>query len=243
QNNLKSERYFNDALVRSDIRNVDVTNERNSIDLNFGFTHLYDKPQKEFSVLAMYSIDNGTNDFLDNTFDETTFETTSRRKNLNDSYNREVAVQFDYQTPVAGDDMLEFGAKETWVAANSDVALCTASGPDGEFVLSTDERLSNALDYEQTVAAGYLSYTLNLNAYSIKAGGRYEYTSISASFQDEATIEIPSYGVFVPSVNLSRKLKNGNMIKAAYNRRIQRPSIQFLNPNFQSQNDYNQTVG
>src|SRR5690606_16039771 len=90
QNNFKSERYFNDALVGSDIRNVDVTNERNSIDLNFGFTHLYDKPQKEFSVLAMYSIDNGTNDFLDNTFDETTFETTSRRKNLNDSYNREV---------------------------------------------------------------------------------------------------------------------------------------------------------
>jgi hypothetical protein len=47
----------------------------------------------------------------------------------------------------------------------------------------------------------------------------------------------------VPSVNASKKLKNGNTLKASYNRRIQRPSIRFLNPNIQWQNNLNITQG
>jgi hypothetical protein len=100
-------------------------------------------------------------------------------------------------------------------------------------------------NYDQNITAGYLSYTLNfLKSYSLKAGSRYEYTTITANFQSgESDIQIPSYGVLVPSVNLSRKLKNGNTLKAAYNRRIQRPSLQFLNPNIQAANRLNVTVG
>ena len=53
--------------------------------------------------------------------------------------------------------------------------------------------------------------------YSLKAGTRYEYTTIEAYTQTEENIEIPSYGVMVPSVNLSKKLKAGT-VKVAYNR-------------------------
>ncbi|HEY9007375.1 MAG TPA: outer membrane beta-barrel protein [Ohtaekwangia sp.] len=34
----------------------------------------------------------------------------------------------------------------------------------------------------------------------------------------------------------SKKFSNGKTLKAAYNRRIQRPSIQYLNPNIQASN-------
>jgi hypothetical protein len=44
-------------------------------------------------------------------------------------------------------------------------------------------------------------------------------------------------------VNLSKRLKNGNTVKLAYNRRIQRPSIQFLNPNIQAANPLNVSQG
>ncbi len=92
-------------------------------------------------------------------------------------------------------------------------------------------KLSNNLDYNQNVTAGYLSHTASLpKGYSLKAGGRYEYTTIRANLKDEQKIDIPSYGVLVPSVNLSKKVGKGTL-KLAYNRRIQRPSIQFLNPN------------
>jgi hypothetical protein len=76
----------------------------------------------------------------------------------------------------------------------------------------------------------------------LKAGSRYEYTTIKANLKDEEEINIPSYGVLVPSANLSKKLKNGTM-KIAYNRRIQRPSIQYLNPNVQQQNPAFITIG
>ena len=62
-------------------------------------------------------------------------------------------------------------------------------------------------------------------------------------FKGQPDIQIPSYGVLVPSINVSRKLKNGNLIKASYNRRIQRPSLRDLNPNLQASNPLNATIG
>ena len=109
--------------------------------------------------------------------------------------------------------------------------------------LSDAPLLTNNLNYDQNIVAGYLSYTLSLpKGYSIKAGSRYEYTTIQAYSKTEENIDIPSYGVFVPSVNVSKKLKAGT-VKLAYNRRIQRPSIQFLNPNIQSSNQINISAG
>ncbi len=81
------------------------------------------------------------------------------------------------------------------------------------------------------------------SGYSFKAGSRYEYTTINAYTATDEDIDIPSYGALVPSVNLSKKLKNGNTMKASYNRRIQRPSIRYLNPNVQASNPYNISYG
>jgi outer membrane receptor protein involved in Fe transport len=82
-----------------------------------------------------------------------------------------------------------------------------------------------------------------LKNYTLKPGLRYEYTTINADFKTDFKAEIPSYGTLVPSVNASRKLKNGNMIKLAYNRRIQRPSLRFLNPNIEASNPQQQSQG
>src|SRR5690606_28317424 len=96
---------------------------------------------------------------------------------------------------------------------------------------------SNNLNYDQNVVAGYLAYTYSAKSgYSIKAGSRYEYTSINAYTETESDIDIPAYGAFVPSINVSKKFSNGKTLKAAFNRRIQRPSIRYLNPNKQGVN-------
>ena len=104
--------------------------------------------------------------------------------------------------------------------------------------------INNNLVYDQDNLAGYFAYTLALKSgYSLKAGARYEHTVISAFTQTEDDIDIPSYSVLVPSVNVSKRLKNNNTIKASYNRRIQRPSIRYLNPNIQRDNNLDVTVG
>jgi outer membrane receptor protein involved in Fe transport len=244
QDNLLTQSFMDDVLLSESLRFVNTVDKSNMIDVNIGYTHLYDKPQREFSVLGQFSRDNRTNNFINNILDLSDGAIVERFKNDNKSFNEEITLQADYQSPMGTNQMLEFGAKTIMRNVSSDYKYYTAAGSDGPFVPSEDENLTNVFNYQQNIAAAYLSYTFNfLDNYSLKAGGRYEYTTIDANFQDEQKVEIPSYNVFVPSVNFSRKLKNGNMVKLSYNRRIQRPSIRFLNPNIEASNPLNITVG
>jgi len=215
----------------------------NTVDMNLSYTHTYDKPQREWSFLALYSKNNRTNNF-DRRIDLINDLTSpSGTRNLNDSYNQEVTFQTDYQTPIGTKQMLEVGVKDIMRKVYSNYTYY--NDPDGDYNYDIDPNpaRNNNLNYDQNITAGYLSYTYtSKTGYSVKAGSRYEYTTITAHTK-ENDISIPSYGVLVPSVNLSRKLKNGGMVKVAYNRRIQRPSIQYLNPNIQGGNPLSITQG
>lgn len=245
QDNLLTQTFYNAVLDTTTLRNVDVKDLSGTVDVNLNYTHNFKKPQREFSILSQYSRNKQTNNFINQIFDLESLSTASRLKNINDSYNEEITVQADYQTPINKNQMLELGGKDIIRKVTSNYQYLQAEGANGEYAPIANNRLGNVFNYNQNITAGYLSYTYNLpKNYSLKAGARYEYTTISANFQNEVEkVDIPSYGVLVPSVNISKKLKNGNTLKAAYNRRIQRPSLQFLNPNIQASNPLNITVG
>jgi ferric enterobactin receptor len=244
QDGLITRSFINDALTNSSLRNVQVSDLSGTVDVNFNYTKLFDKPQEEFSILGLYSRNKRNNDFLNQILDENTFDITNRIKNLNDSYNHEIAFQADYQKPINKNQMIEVGVKETMRRVISDFDFQVADGATGPYISVGNGRLNNSLNYDQNITAGYFSYTYNTQkSYSFKTGVRYEYTIINANFQDQEDIEIPNYGVLVPSINVSKRLKNGNFLKAAYNRRIQRPSLVFLNPNIQASNPLNITIG
>lgn len=231
------------SIPSSSLRDVSTKDLSGTMDLNFNYTHLFDKPQREFSVLALYSRNDRNNDFTNAILNPSTEAITSRFKNENDGLNEEYTIQADYQTPVSDNQMLEVGAKNIRRKVLSDYAYYSAPGADGEYVLQPNQNLSNQLNYNQDVLASYMSYTYSAKSgYSLKGGLRYEYTIINAFTRTEDDINIPEYGVLVPSINASKKIKKGT-VKTSYNRRIQRPSIQFLNPNIQASNPFNRTVG
>ncbi|AII50515.1 TonB-dependent receptor domain-containing protein [Hymenobacter sp. APR13] len=219
-----------------DRRDTRVLDRSNTLDATLNYTRTFETPQREFSVLGQYSRNNRTNDFSNDVLEG--LSAGDKLLNQNDSYNQEVTLQADYQTPLSKTQLLEFGAKDIMRKVNSDYE----SLRNGQ----RDDRVgnSNEFTYNQNVAAAYTSYTVGfLKNYTLKAGARYEYTTINADFRTAEAPNIPSYGVLVPSVNLSRKLASGNTLKAAYNRRIQRPSLQFLNPNRQAANPLNVSQG
>jgi outer membrane receptor protein involved in Fe transport len=243
QDGLFTQYFQDDIFSRSTLQNVVTKDISNTIDVNLTYTRLYEKPQKEFNILALYSKNDRNNDFENLLLEELGGSDASSFLNLNDSYNQEIAVQADYQTPIGSTQIIEFGGKDIMRKVYSDFTRYEDMG-DGQYEIVPGEGYSNNLNYDQNVLSGYLAYTLSLkNGYSIKAGSRYEYTTIEAFSRTETNIEIPSYGVIVPSINVSKKLKAGNMIKLAYNRRIQRPSIQFLNPNRQESNEIDISEG
>ncbi len=245
QDNLTSQIYQGGFLTNSSLRNVNTTDQSGTVDASLNYSHTFKKPQQEFNVLTLYSRNNRTNDFVNSILNESDLSILSRLKNENRSYNEEFTVQADYQTPIGTTQILEFGGKNINRKVNSDYKYFNAVGANGDYVPTANSNLANIFSYNQNITAGYLSYTLALKSgYSLKAGTRYEYTTINANFATEkGPVVIPSYGVLVPSINFSKKLTSGGTLKVAYNRRIQRPSIQFLNPNIQASNPYSMSIG
>lgn len=234
--------YQNQVLQSSSLRKVDSKNNSGSIDFNIDYLRTF-KPRQEWSISSQYSRNDLTNNFDADLFgaDETTILNSTR--NLNGNLNQEFTFQTDYQTPIGERQMVEFGGKSIIRLVDSDYSYFLAQGSSGAY--SPDpNRPAGALDYQQDVAAGYLAYTLQTkNKYTFKLGGRYEHTNIDAQTVENGEIDLPAYSNFVPSVNVSKNLKSGFIVKAGYNRRIQRPGLQQLNPNFNAANPQNISVG
>ncbi len=234
----------NNSKQGSYINNVAVTDNSGTYDASMNYTHTFEKPQRELNVLTLFSRNNRTNDFVRDSVDFLLLDPLKYTKNNNKSSNTEITLQADYQTPVGQKSILEFGGKQIMRKVES-VYTYYGAGSDGVYSVAANSNLSNTFNYNQNITGTYASYTASLpNSFSLKAGGRYEYTTIDAYYQvEKPPLSLPSYGVLVPSINLSKKLKNGSAFKVAYNRRIQRPSIQFLNPNVQGSNGKNISYG
>lgn len=233
-----------DGTFRSNsLRNVAVKDNSENVDASLTYTKTFETAGKELSFLGSFNRNNRVNNFVNDISMVNNLDTDQSIRNDNKSYNQEVTIQADYQTPLAKKHIMEFGAKNILRSVSSKYNYLFATN-GGEYQPSATGSLNNDFDYTQNVTAGYLAFTISLpKSYTLKAGSRYEYTTIDAKYGNEEEVKIPSYGVVVPSINISKKLSNGNTLKAAYNRRIQRPSLQYLNPNIQSSNPQSITVG
>jgi ferric enterobactin receptor len=231
--------FRNEVLSSTTYRDVTTRDLSNTTDLNLDYIRTF-KPGQEWSVSTLYSISSLTNNFDANLLAEGNV-LTSRQKNINGNTNSELTVQTDYVTPIRKNQQIEFGVKGIFREVNSDFRYQIA-GPTGLF--ASDVRSpAGFLNYNQNIAAGYLSYMFTTaNKYTFKLGSRYEYTSIDAVDQIN-TINIPAYQNLVPSLNVSKAVSKSSTLKLAYNRRIQRPGLQQLNPNFNAANPQNINIG
>lgn len=234
---ILSRNTFGSGMTRTSLRDVDVKDLSGTVDVNVDYTKTLKKPQQELNILTLFSRNNRTNDFDANIFsgETTSSSILGQENNRNRSFNQETTFELNYQTPIGKSQLFETGAKTILRQVNSTFTYFSNVG---------QARPGNALDYDQNIGAAYVSYTLNTKSkYSFKIGSRYEYTAITGTLQGDTRLNIPNYHNLVPSVNISKTLKGGRTLKLAYNRRLQRPGIQFLNPNVNNANPQNISVG
>ncbi|MEO6039633.1 MAG: outer membrane beta-barrel family protein, partial [Saprospiraceae bacterium] len=237
---LETDLYENDVLSSSSVRDVNGRDLSPSVDVNLDYLHTF-QPRQEWSMATQYSRNKLTNNY-DTDFLGEDEAVTSRLKNVNSNLNQEFTLQSDYQTPVTKNQLLEFGAKGIFRRVNSAYQYLFAENAGAVF-LPDASRPSGLLDYNQNIGATYVSHTLAAaKKLTFKTGLRYEYTSISAA-TEESAFSIPAYGVLVPSINLAKTTAAGATFKLGYNRRIQRPGLQQLNPNFNTANPQNVSIG
>ncbi|GAB4020774.1 TonB-dependent receptor [Spirosoma koreense] len=221
-----------DSLLSMTNRDVNRKDLSNSVDMNLDYIRTF-KPQQEWSISTQYSRTGLTNNFFADILNSGG-NLTARQQNINNNTNQEFTIQSDYQTPLKKNQLLEFGGKAIMRTVDSRYQYLVG-GNSGELRVDPTNP-SGTLAYDQNIGAGYISYTyVTPSKFTFKVGTRYEYTSIMAkqSTDEKAStpLNIPSYSNLVPSINVSKSLKGGSTVKAAYNRRIQRPGLQQLNPN------------
>lgn len=233
---------FTDANgTRTLTQDVFTLSNSNSVDVNFNYIRSFEKKGKEISLISLYSQDARNNEFTIDNLAGAANQTDTRNENI--SYNKEFTVQLDYVEPIGDKARFETGLKNISRTVTSDFQLFGRQDNQAYTPVAGDN-FGNFFQYVQNVSAGFVSGLVELPSdFTIQAGARYEYTIIRANFSDEQDLEIGDYGTLVPSINMSRKLKNNLTLKFGYSRRLARPSLQFLNPNIDASNPLNISQG
>lgn len=211
-------------------------------DLTTDYTRKYEQKGKELSIAIQLNRQNQDTDF-DLTQNYTTDVFPLRReKSINDGKNTEWTFQTDYIHPFSDKFKWEVGAKAIVRKIVSDYNYEFFDPVLNAFTL--DALRTDLFDYEQDVASGYSSFTLDLGKdYSFVAGGRYEYTKITGDFASDINSKFSNeYANFFPNFILSKKI-GFNTVKLSYNRRISRPSLFFINPYQNNSDNRNIAVG
>lgn len=214
-------------------------NSFSNFDWNNDFTHKFKKEGEELSIAGQWT--HGTADV--NYMSEYSAFTQNQRA-TNAGTNNEYTIQTDYVLPLNKIFKIETGAKTIIRKINSDY---TFFNPDatGEYVLNTNT--SNGYDYGQNVYSAYGLLTTTLgNGITLLTGARVEDTKINGSSGSATSGLSPfknDYFNFIPSLAISKALTPTQTLKLSYSKRIQRPSLQFLNPFRNTSDPLNQSQG
>lgn len=172
------------------------------------------------------------------------FETGETREEVlfNDSFsNYDIyAARLDFKLPLRNEANFEAGLKASRVISKSNLDY---------FVQEENERIlvpgmSDNFRYEEEIFAAYANYSKSFNdTWSLNAGLRVEQTKglgVSETMNRENERD---YLEFFPNIQLDQKVSDKYRITYSYNRRIDRPAYDRLNPFIFSLDPYNTITG
>jgi outer membrane receptor protein involved in Fe transport len=213
-------------------------------DLNLGYTRKFAKPGEELYVMAQH---NRSTDDFNYISSQTGFERNLLYQQTNDNRtnNNEWTFQTDYILPLdkSGQHALETGLKAILRNGGTDYNVQESSENNPDILVPVTSR-TDQFDYRQDVVAAYGQLKLKWkNGWALHAGARMEGTFLEGKQRRQNTSFNNEFWNFVPSATLFRKLNTNNNLTLSYTKRISRPSIWDLNPNANSQDQNNITVG
>ena len=146
---------------------------------------------------------------------------TSYDQNTRERFT-EHTFQIDYVRPFGKYHKIESGTKYIFRYNNS-TSLMDYQG--------TTPDMESKFKHNAQVAAAYLSYIFTAGKWAARAGLRYEFTRMKASYPDGSNADYhANLNDWVPSASLQYKISDGQTLKVSYNTSINRPGIDYLNP-------------
>ena len=146
---------------------------------------------------------------------------TSYDQNTRERFT-EHTFQIDFVRPFGKHHKLESGTKYI-LRYNNSTSLMDYQG--------TTPDMESKFKHNAQVAAAYLSYIFTAGKWAARAGLRYEFTRMKASYPDGSNADYhANLNDWVPSASLQYKISDGQTLKFSYNTSINRPGIGYLNP-------------
>ncbi|MFB0967055.1 MAG: TonB-dependent receptor, partial [Cloacibacterium sp.] len=212
----------------------------NSIDGNLSYRKIFQREGQELTADFVVSYGSPKSNYLQTQSLAAALSPYDGISGRNPGTDTSHNLSVDYVQPINDQITLEMGTKAIFqhITTNTDVNVLDAFSRQYEF----DPFQSYRLKYDMGVYAAYVSSSLKLfnNWLDVRAGARYEYTTVKIDYQNT---NIPSYSLLVPSFILSHKFDSGETIKLAYTRRVERPEYAELNPFLNFSDPHNITTG
>jgi hypothetical protein len=76
--------------------------------LSLNYTRAFQQPQKEWTVLALWSVNNGYSQFTNRLLDPISGLVLERLKNVNPNRNQEISFETNYQVPFRENELLDY---------------------------------------------------------------------------------------------------------------------------------------
>lgn len=149
------------------------------------------------------------------------------------------SAKIDYILPLSKTIKMETGAKVSTVKTDNNLKYYTRNSNE----LTPDPSRSNHFVYDEDNLAEYLSLSFDKDNTSIKGGLRVEHTWSKGNSITTSKVVKRSYTDLFPTFFVQQKLNEKNSIGLSYNRRIDRPKYDQLNPFVFYVDEYTSRVG
>ncbi|QES87800.1 TonB-dependent receptor [Rhizosphaericola mali] len=135
--------------------------------------------------------------------------------------------KIDFSKPLKNKAKIEAGLKSSYVTSDNDVHYYNQI--DNNYVV--DSTITNHFKYTENINAAYVNYNQEFEkGWSIQLGLRGEQTvSKGHQYSNDSTVHRNYFKLF-PTVFIQKKIKENHTLGFTYNRRIDRPDYQDLNP-------------
>ncbi len=225
---ITSNIFQNDTLTSVITRNTDSYFDREVDILSASYQRTSKDKTLEWNLLVSR--------FIQNSKDGYTMEQvqgavkTYEEKNMNEAVNHETLLQWDLSKKFAGEAAMETGIK----AVQRDYTNNSRFIPD--------LTRSGDFHFKRSVVAGYITISLPVGKWRLRAGARYEQTNLSIRFKS-VDVPVPVYKNPLPNLLFSRSFDQSHSLSFSYSKKLQRPDMSFLNPVVNYSDTFNITYG
>jgi len=197
----------------------------NQIEANY--TKLFETKGRRFTMDFQYDFWNSEKKWklqTDETFPTATSISTIQTRGTGET--NDVAFQMDYKTPISTLANFETGAKfESRDISNYFLAEEFVNGN-----FETIDNIDNTLKYKEKITSAYVQLNGKKDKVSYQVGLRLENTDVTINASNNSLDTDNTYTNVFPSATVGYEFKENLSGQLSYSKRINRPSLWFLNP-------------